>query len=60
MSDEDFKFCWDLITKAKDYQMSPEERKRQLISFAYGNVKLSNPNVTVEMVQKAVEELYCG
>jgi hypothetical protein len=38
--------------------MTIEERRRQAISFAYGNAKLSNPNVTREMVERAYED--CG
>lgn len=34
-----------------------EEHDAQLISFAYGNVKLHNPNVTRDMVVEAVRQL---
>ena len=40
-------------------RLSPEERaehwRRQRISFAYGNTKLSNPDVTLEMVEEAAK-----
>lgn len=42
-----------LIEKARHYVMTPEERREQAISFAYGNVHYSNPSVTREDVEKA-------
>lgn len=33
--------------------MTPEERREQRISFAYGNVSMHNPDVTREMVERA-------
>lgn len=39
-----------LVASVRDYEMTPEEREEQRRSFAYGNVKLSNPEVTREMV----------
>lgn len=46
-----------LLAWAKTYEMTPEEREEQRRSFAYGNVKLSNPEVTREMVDKVADEL---
>lgn len=37
---------------------TPEERRQQAISFAYGNTKLSNPHVTREMVEAAFDRLH--
>lgn len=45
------------LEQLKNYKVTEKERKEQAISFAYGNVKLSNPNVTREMVKRAYEEL---
>ncbi len=45
------------LQKYKEYKMSSEEKEEQLISFVYGNVKLSNPNITKEDIKKAVETL---
>lgn len=45
------------LEQLKNYKVTEKERKEQAISFAYGNVKLSNPNITREMVEKAYEEL---
>jgi len=53
-----------LIEKAREYmlRMSPEELNRmwreQTISFAWGNVKLSNPAVTREMVEQEYDYLH--
>jgi len=40
-----------------NYKMSEEEREAQRISFAYGNTKLSNQDITREDVIKASQEL---
>lgn len=45
------------LEKARAHVMTPEERRAQRISFAYGNAALDNPSVTREMVEKAAEEL---
>lgn len=45
-----------LLEKAKDVKMTEAEMKEQMISFVYGNVALSNPKVTREMVAKIFEE----
>lgn len=37
--------------------MTKEERDKQRISFVYGNLNMSNPNITREMVEKAAEKL---
>lgn len=45
----------DLLEKVKDIKMTEAEMKEQMISFVYGNVALSNPKVTREMVEKIFE-----
>lgn len=37
--------------------MTPEEEREQLISLAYGNLKLSNPDLTKDQVRKALDEV---
>lgn len=39
------------------YKMTPEDKEKQRRSFAYGNVALSNPNVTRELVNEVANEL---
>lgn len=46
-----------LIEAARKYKMSPEERIAQVKSFAYGNTRLENPEVTKEGIDRAMEEL---
>lgn len=45
------------LEQLKNYKVTDKDRKEQAISFAYGNVKLSNPNITKEMVEKAYGQL---
>jgi hypothetical protein len=37
--------------------MTPAQRKRQRLSFAYGNTKLANERITREIVKRAAENL---
>lgn len=52
-----------LIENAKQaqYSMSPEEREssreQAALSFAYGNVAMSNPSVTMDDIRKAAAKL---
>lgn len=46
-----------LLTWAKSYTMTKREREAQRRSFAYGNVNLSNHNVTKEMVERVANEI---
>lgn len=46
-----------LIQEAKKHIMTPEEAEAQRRDFAYGNVKLSNPDVSREMVDVAAEAM---
>ncbi|HEY4506640.1 MAG TPA: hypothetical protein VJH71_00515 [Candidatus Paceibacterota bacterium] len=48
----------ELIEIARKHKMTPEERREQAISFAYGNLSLSSPNITREMVEEAYEEIH--
>ncbi len=47
----------ELLERSKAIVMTPEQREEQRRSFAYGNAKISNPNVTREMVDRAAEEM---
>lgn len=40
-----------------EYVMTEEDKEAQRRSFAYGNVKMHNPNLTMEMVDEAALEL---
>lgn len=40
-----------------DTQLSKDEKEAQRRNFAYGNVKLSNDNITREMIDLAAEKL---
>lgn len=46
-----------LLEQARNHQMTDAERERQRISFAYGNLKLSNPKTTKGGVVRAAEKL---
>lgn len=47
----------EAIARARKHVMTQAERDEQAINFAYGNVKLSNPNATLEGVRAAFERL---
>jgi hypothetical protein len=47
----------ELLEKATRRPMTPEERERQRRSFVYGNTKLSNPEVTRELVDEVGDAL---
>jgi hypothetical protein len=47
----------NLIEKARRVQMSSEEKEAQRISFAYGNTRLKNENMTREAVERASQQL---
>ena len=48
---------WEKLIAAATARMTPEDWKRQRISFAYGNGALSNPEITRESVKRAAEAL---
>lgn len=41
-----------------DHKMTLQELWDQRVSWVYGNIGMSNPNVTREMVEKTVAETY--
>lgn len=47
-----------LLERAKNYKWSAEDRRQHAVSFTYGNLALSNPLVTREMVERAYDRLY--
>jgi hypothetical protein len=47
----------ELLEKAKNIKLSPEQKEEQRRSFAYGNTNIENPRVTRETVDQAAEEL---
>lgn len=47
-----------LLKAAAGRKMTPGEIWEQRLSFVYGNLSMSNPNVTKEMVRKSIEETY--
>jgi hypothetical protein len=47
----------ELIERARRVEMTPEDREKQGISFAYGNTKVENSDITWDTVRKAAEEL---
>ena len=50
----------ELIDSARLIKMTPEQRREQRIRFAYGNLKLHNPDITREDVERAAEEVDKG
>ena len=46
-----------LIDKARRYEMTPDEREKQAVDFAYGNAKYENERVTVDGIVRASEAL---
>jgi len=42
----------ELMTWARTYVMSPEEKEAQRRSFAFGNVRLANPTITRALVDE--------
>ena len=49
-----------LIEEARNRPFSEQERHAQRLSFAYGNVKMSNDRVTREMVEEASGKIRKG
>ena len=44
-----------LIEAARSHVMTADERRRQAISFAYGNLAIENSGITREMVEQAYD-----
>jgi hypothetical protein len=49
-----------LVEAARSRPVSEAEREAQRISFAYGNAKIENDNVTWEMVTDAYARIKAG
>lgn len=47
----------DLIERARNILMTPEQEREQRISFVYGNCAIENPRITREMVEDADRKL---
>ena len=46
-----------LIELARSVRMSEEDKQEQRISFAYGNTRTENDDITWDTVKKAAEDL---
>jgi len=46
-----------LIEMARKVEMSEADKQQQRISFAYGNTKIENDDITWDTVKKAAEDL---
>lgn len=46
-----------LVEIAKTVRMSDEQKKEQRNSFVYGNTKIENEAITLEMVEKLSQEV---
>jgi hypothetical protein len=49
-----------LIEKARAIKLTPAQKRDQIISFAYGNVKLHNPDITREDVERFYDQSEIG
>lgn len=49
-----------LIDLARKHQITPEEHKAQVRSFAYGNTKIENPSITKADIDQAMTALEAG
>ena len=50
----------DLLERAREIRMSPDEQEAQRRSFAYGNAHIENERVTRAMVDEAADKLKRG
>ncbi len=46
-----------LIERARHVQMTAEEREEQRRSFAYGNTKIENPQITRQLIDQEADKL---
>jgi hypothetical protein len=46
-----------LIEMARKVEMSEDDKQQQRISFAYGNTRIENDDITWDTVRKAAEDL---
>lgn len=44
----------DLLASVRGYRMTEAERTEQMVTFAYGNLRLEEPRVSRESVEAAV------
>lgn len=47
----------ELLEKAKNVKLSPEQKEEQRRSFAYGNTNIENSRITRETVDREAERL---
>jgi hypothetical protein len=47
----------ELIDRARKVEMTDHDLEQQRLSFAYGNTKVENNDITWDTVRKAAEEL---
>jgi hypothetical protein len=47
----------ELIERARKVDMSEEDKENQRISFAYGNTRTENDDITWDTVKRAAEDL---
>lgn len=47
----------ELLKRAKDYKMTAEEQEAQRRSFAYGNTRIENDQITRASIKDAAERL---
>lgn len=45
-----------MIESLRTYEMSPEERKEQAISWVYGQLAIDDPSVTKDSVRRLMED----
>jgi len=50
----------DLLKRAENYEMTEEEKEEQRRSWAYGNIKLHNQDITREIVDRIADDLKIG
>ena len=56
-----YSMCWNIKLNNRLCELckGKSDYEKQRISFVYGNVKLSNPEVTIEMVEQASKDIKC-
>lgn len=47
----------ELLERTRDSKMTPEQREEQRRSFAYGNLKIEDPEITRDSIDRAAKEL---
>lgn len=55
---KEYEKCIEALRRyVAEHPLSEEEKREQRINFAYGNVSLHNPEVTLELVQRVADEM---